>query len=229
MRTLLERWNNFIRGDRDGGCDSFFPKVARKAKGGPWQRWWTYLRRRHLQLGRASFPVNSLQPGMQMLDSNAVKPAQKLWTLKMPWLTKLLLTTGSSVNGWPPSLPLFPFYSSSTLKLLAGLPSTNATPSPFSSTNTVPDPFPLGFSWACQILPYPSFSENSLQPFSSAGQTLLNSISCLQSLDQSGSGARRLRRSKQKKARLASHFGIPPFLPRATSLPWGGGLNRNDP
>lgn len=109
MRTLLERWNNFIRGDRDGGCDSFFPKVARKAKGGPWQRWWTYLRRRHLQLGRASFPVNSLRPGMQTLDSNAVKPVQKLWTLKMPWLTKLLLTTGSSVNGWPPSLPLFPF------------------------------------------------------------------------------------------------------------------------
>lgn len=109
MRTLLERWNNFIRGDRDGVCDSFFPRVARKAKRGPWQRWWTYLRRRHLQLGRTSFPVNSLWPGMQMLDSNAVKPAQKLWTLKMPWLTKLLLTTGSSVNGWPPSLLLFPF------------------------------------------------------------------------------------------------------------------------
>lgn len=109
MRTLLERWNNFIRGDRDGVCDSFFPRVARKAKRGPWQRWWTYLRRRHLQLGRTSFPVNSLWPGMQMLDSNTVKPAQKLWTLKMPWLTKLLLATGSSVNGWPPSLLLFPF------------------------------------------------------------------------------------------------------------------------
>lgn len=130
---------------------------------------------RHLQLGRASFPVNSLRPGMQTLDSNTVKPAQKLWTLKIPWLTKLLLTIGSSVNGWPPSLPLFPFLFFLHLEAFGRSSLHQCHPQSLSFQHS-PRPLPFGLFLSLSDPTLSFIQWKSLQPFSSAGQMLLNSI-----------------------------------------------------
>lgn len=149
---------------------------------------------RHLQLGRASFPVNSLQPGMQMLDSNTVKPAQKLWTLKIPWLTKLLLTTGSSVNGWPPSLPLFPFLFLLHLEAFGRSSSHQCHPQSlsFHQHSSRPLPFGLFLSLSDATLSFIQWTFPAAFQFSRTDAPQFNP--CLQSLDQSGSGARNKRR-----------------------------------